>query len=140
MKFVLLGKIHGKDRPRFARRGAFVSTYNTQKTINYEKLIKLTCLRDCKDVLNKEYTGPVKMIIWAYFEPAKSISKKKYKELIGKPHLKKPDTDNIAKCVSDALNKIAYNDDSQICELIVHKQYAEIERLEVEILEVDNER
>jgi len=80
------------------------------------------------------------MVIWAYFEPANSLSKKKYKELIGKPHLKKLDTDNIAKIVADSLNGVAYKDDSQICELIVHKQYAEIERLEVEILEVDNER
>jgi len=136
MKFVLLGKIYGKDRTRFARRGAFVSTYNTQQTKDYEQLIQLACLRDCKDVLNKEYSGAIKMVIWAYFEPAKSISKKKYKELIGKPHLIKKDADNIAKCVADALNKIAYKDDSQICELIVHKQYAEVERLEVEILEV----
>ena len=36
---------------------------------------------------------------------------------------KKPDADNIAKVVSDALNGIVYEDDSQICDLNVKKLY-----------------
>lgn len=38
---------------------------------------------------------------------------------------KKPDADNIAKVICDALNKVAYGDDTQICELEVHKRYTE---------------
>lgn len=36
---------------------------------------------------------------------------------------KKPDCDNLAKSVLDALNGIAYNDDSQITSLHVVKEY-----------------
>ena len=36
---------------------------------------------------------------------------------------KKPDADNIAKVVCDALNKVAYDDDTQICNLYVCKRY-----------------
>ena len=31
--------------------------------------------------------------------------------------------DNIAKTILDALNKVVYDDDSQIVDLIVHKVY-----------------
>ena len=37
----------------------------------------------------------------------------------------KPDCDNIAKAVLDALNGLAYKDDSQVTELTVRKLYAE---------------
>jgi Holliday junction resolvase RusA-like endonuclease len=36
---------------------------------------------------------------------------------------KKPDCDNIAKIVLDALNGIAFHDDSQVSCLTVHKHY-----------------
>lgn len=44
---------------------------------------------------------------------------------------KKPDIDNIVKAVLDALNKVAYRDDTQVVELQVRKQYSERPRLEI---------
>lgn len=44
---------------------------------------------------------------------------------------KKPDIDNIAKAVLDALNSVAYRDDIQIVELQIRKQYSEKPRLEI---------
>ena len=38
---------------------------------------------------------------------------------------KKPDMDNILKAVLDALNKVAYEDDKQVVELIGRKYYTE---------------
>ena len=43
------------------------------------------------------------------------------REKIPSPNLVKPDVDNIAKAVLDALNGIAYDDDSQVVELTVKK-------------------
>lgn len=37
----------------------------------------------------------------------------------------KPDIDNLAKCVLDALNGIAYRDDNQVVRLEVSKFYGE---------------
>ena len=53
----------------------------------------------------------------------------------GKPVLKKPDIDNIAKIVADALNKVAYDDDSQICDMKIIKRYGEQEKLIIELEE-----
>ena len=36
---------------------------------------------------------------------------------------KKPDCDNIAKIILDALNGLAYDDDAQVVQLSVKKQY-----------------
>jgi len=45
----------------------------------------------------------------------------------------KPDLSNLVKAIEDALNKIAYNDDAQISELIARKVYAETEETVVTI-------
>lgn len=131
IKFTVLGKPQGKARPRFRKIGNYVSTYNPKQTTEYEKLVKLSAIEQCKDKLDKEYTGLVKMSIKAYFKPNKSISKKQYNLLIGTEHLKKPDSDNIAKIICDSLNGLAYKDDSQIAYLEVEKYYADEERVEV---------
>ena len=133
IKFTILGKPQGKARPRFRKIGDYVSTYNTKKTVEYEKLVKSSAIKQCKDNLDKEYSDDVKVTIKAYFKPNKSISKKKYNSLIGKKFLNKPDVDNIAKIICDSLNGIAYKDDKQISTLKVEKYYDDEERIEVEI-------
>ena len=131
IKFIVFGKPQGKARPRFRKIGNYVSTYNPKQTTEYENLVKLSAIEQCKDKLDKEYTGLVKMSIKAYFKPNKSISKKQHNLLIGTEHLKKPDSDNIAKIICDSLNGIAYKDDSQVAYLEVEKYYAEEEKVEV---------
>ena len=49
---------------------------------------------------------------------------------------KKPDADNCAKSVLDALNKIAFDDDSQIVELHVNKYYSENPRVTITLEEI----
>lgn len=133
MKFSIKIKPKGKDRPRFARRGNYVQTYTTKNTKDYEETIKRAFLGQCKGEYDKEYIGPVKIEIWAFFEPPKSYSKKKRIELIDMPHLKKCDLDNIVKIVLDSLNGVAWKDDSQIYHIKASKYYAETDKLEVEI-------
>ena len=50
---------------------------------------------------------------------------------------KKPDIDNIGKVVMDALNKIAFDDDSQVIKLLVEKVYGEEPRVEITIGEIE---
>lgn len=130
MKFEVIGKITGKARPRLGRYG----TYTPESTVNYENLVKISYLN--ANGINL-HSSPIKMKIKAIFEPPKSISKKKRAELLmSKVVTKKPDFDNIGKIVADALNKIAYDDDSQICKFEIEKVYGEQEKLIVEIEEI----
>lgn len=129
MKFTIEGKPVGKGRPRLARWGV----YTPNKTINYENLVKFSYLQVTNDKL---VDCAIKIEIWAYFEPPKSESKKKQKELLGQAYTKRPDIDNISKSILDGLNGIAYGDDNQVTELIVHKLYSDRARAEIEITEV----
>lgn len=125
-KFYIYGEPQGKARPRFARTRNSVRTYTPNKTVDYEEKVRLAYLTQCKE---ETIEGPVKVYIQANFLIPKSWSKRKkvyaYSGLI-KP-TKKPDVDNIAKAVCDALNGIAYKDDSQIVKLTVEKYYAPVD-------------
>jgi len=65
------------------------------------------------------------MYISARFPIPKSTTKRD-RQLIMEGKLlptKKPDGDNIAKVICDALNGVAYEDDTQIVKLVVSKIY-----------------
>ena len=132
-QFVIDGKIKGKGRPRFTKYG---HTYTPEGTVSYENLIKLQFGISC----GKWYSEmPLKMKITAIHGVTKSTSKKNrllmLQDII-KP-TKKPDADNIIKVICDALNGIAYKDDTQIVDLTMKKIYGEPERVIVEIEEIE---
>lgn len=51
--------------------------------------------------------------------------------------LHKPDADNVAKSILDALNGLAYKDDSQVANLLVFKQYGAENKILVEMEELE---
>lgn len=138
VKFTVPGQPKGKARARTVRRGGGKSfSYTPEGTVLYENLIKTCYLQDAGHVLFND-GQPLAVSITAFYEVPKSYSKKKKQEMLdGQLYpTKKPDIDNIAKCVLDALNKLAYRDDTQVVRLHTEKHYAEIPRVEVEIREV----
>ena len=76
--------------------------------------------------------------IIAYYSIPQSISKKRRKSMIDKIErpLKKPDADNVVKVVLDALNKIAYYDDTQVVDLQIRRFYGENPRTVVTIEDI----
>lgn len=107
--------------------------YTPKRTHDYEKRVK------------ESYSGemfpediPLEVHIDAYFQIPKSASKKKHGEMQRgsiRP-MKKPDADNIAKSICDALNGVVYADDKQVIRLVVDKWYSDRPRAEVRISEV----
>lgn len=130
ISFIVPGKPMGKQRPRVTKWG----THTPVETVNYETLVKMMYT----EKTNKMLQGPLLMVIDAYFQIPKSTSKRKTELMIAdkiKP-TKKPDLDNIVKIICDALNTIAYKDDSQIVEITVRKFYGEEPRVHVGISEL----
>lgn len=117
------GKPIGKARPKFSRQGNFVKTYTPEKTVNYENWVKMCWMNSGQEKMR----GNIIAVIVARFMIPQSFSKKKRNELNEKPCPKKPDCDNIAKSILDALNGIAYDDDAQIVDLSVSKVYSATE-------------
>ncbi len=133
--FTIPGKPQGKARARTVYNPAIHRTvsYTPDNTMLYENLVKTMYLK-CKG--QKFMDGqPLRVSITAFYEPPKSTSKKRQKIMLEgyeKP-CKKPDIDNIVKVILDALNGIAYRDDTQVVSLSCQKRYAEESRVEVEI-------
>jgi Holliday junction resolvase RusA-like endonuclease len=134
IKFTIPGEPKGKGRPKFSRQGNFVKTYTPETTVNYENWVKI-CFREEGQ---KMLEGQLRAVIDCYYAIPKSFSKKKREKAL-KGELrptKKPDCDNIAKIILDALNGLAYKDDKDIVSCLIEKWYGEEPRVEVYI---DNE-
>ena len=126
-KCIIYGVPVAKGRPRLGKYG----TYTPEKTVNYETLVKTIYQTEG----HPKHDGAIGIIIKAYMPIPKSTSKKQRQQMIDgdiRP-TKRPDWDNFGKIVSDALNGIAWDDDSQIIAGTVEKWYAEEPRAEITI-------
>ena len=110
--FIIPGEPVPKARPRFNSRTGH--TYTTSKTAKAEKLIKDAYLAQGGRNL-ADYEGKVEIAMVFHFPIRKSWTKKKQEELLDSTHTIKPDLDNLEKTVLDALNRLAFKDDSQVC-------------------------
>lgn len=132
LHFTVMGNPFGKQRPRAARVGRYVTVYTPKETVDYESKVRSSYLQDYRGF---RIEGAVEADITAYHRIPKATSKiKREKMLKGEiPCTVKPDTDNIAKCILDPLNSIAFVDDNHVSRLLVDKKYSETPRVEVEL-------
>ena len=133
--YTVYGEPVGKGRPRFARRGNFVSTYTPQKTKSYEDEIRM--MAKAAMGASEPLETPITVAIYIRVGIPTSFSKQKHKDALSgfiKP-TKKPDLDNVAKCFLDSMNDIVYLDDKQVVNLHVTKVYAETPAVEVMVKE-----
>lgn len=132
-EFIVPGKITGKGRPRVNTTTAIA--YTPSRTKEYEELIKQYFIIKYRAI--KPLEGRLSITIKAHFSIPKNTSKLKMKEMMNNTisPVKKPDIDNIAKIVLDALNKLAFNDDNQITKLNIEKIYSKDELIEILIEE-----
>lgn len=125
IQFTIPGEAVGKGRPKGTSRGGFVRMYTPKKTVLYESLVANAFLEKytIQDMIKKPYG--VRVDINVYKHIPKSYTKKKVGEILnGNIRLiTKPDVDNVAKSILDALNGFAYEDDSQVYDLHIRKEY-----------------
>ena len=139
--FVIDGKPQGKARARtfYNPKLGRVQSMTPENTVLYENLVKQSFVQQAgKDArwFNKE---PLAVYITAFY-PIPASTTKKDRQLICSGKLfptKKPDADNVAKVICDALNGVAYGDDKQIIKLSILKAYTEEQpRVQVFIEEI----
>lgn len=128
VSFTIPGPPKGKARARTLKTG---HSYTPADTVQYQNLVKLVFRERVDNWVSWE--GEVELTIWAYFPIPKATSKRKQILMLGgqmRPKVR-PDVDNIAKIIMDALNGIAYRDDSQIVNAHIYKQYGDVPKVEV---------
>ena len=129
ISFIVPGQAQAKQRPRWSG----YHMYTAKETVNFETYVKEMFVISYPDFMPLE--GPLAMTLTAWLMIPKSTSKKKAKlmvERVIRPD-KKPDWVNVASAICDALEKLAYKNDSQIVTAVFHKFYSHQPRLEIEI-------
>jgi len=124
--FTIPGRPFAKQRPRATRQGR---VYTPKETVSFERTVGQIAAQHFPEPL----TGPVRVTIWATFEPPKSWSKKKTAEHINRPHTQRPDIDNCFKAILDGLNRIAFADDGQVAEIQARKVWGPTARTVVTV-------
>lgn len=128
MKFTLLITPKATPRPIVTRNGVhYPRGYHA-----YKDALKLLSKTSCRE----SFEGTLKMTLEFYMPIPASFSKKKQVALVGTYHASKPDCDNLAKGVMDALEGVAYKNDSQVVHIDVKKIYSPFPRIEVELCEI----
>jgi Holliday junction resolvase RusA-like endonuclease len=110
----------GKGRPRFGNG----RTFTDAKTVAYETALKFAAMAAMSGRPKME--GALHVHVTANMPiPASWSNGKQQMALQGTVRpTSKPDGDNILKAATDALNKVVWNDDAQIVEATIVKQYA----------------
>lgn len=127
ISFVVQVKPIPQARPRFYVRQSglkhFVGVYDIATCKDFKKTIAWHAkIKAIEEGLREPLKDP--LVISLIFQMGEN-SKEKY-------HTKRPDLDNLAKAIKDALRGIIFKDDSQIVEAHLYKQYGEPEvRIEV---------
>lgn len=124
--FFVPGPPCGKGRPRVVQQDGESRAYTPQKTKDYEWLVALCYRAQCHpgETLTE---APVRVEITAVCPIPASASKKERRDMLeGRAWpTKKPDVDNMAKIILDALSGVAYRDDKQVVQFSCAKHYGE---------------
>lgn len=128
--FKVVNKIVGKGRGRaFIGKkkggvGPAIRVFTPAETVQKSNYVGF-CFIKAAGEGHRLYTGPLRVEIETRHEIPASYSKKRRQACLNgseRPQ-KKPDIDNIEKLVLDALNKKAWEDDTQVVEIETKKYY-----------------
>ena len=140
MRIILPIEPKPQSRPRFARRGNYVQTYEDNAMRAYKQKVKAYLRKTKPELIEK---GAIFAHITFYIHPPKSALSNKQKrlevELERKYWDKKSDLDNYFKAVTDAAEGILYKNDGQIAVMVCQKLYSMRPRTELEIKSLEEQ-
>lgn len=133
LQFTIMGKAKPKQSVKFTRNGI---KYTPKDVVNYANWVRTCFYEKYPNHLPSMLEGYyLDVCIKVFFKVPDSFSKKKRELALSgliRPSIR-PDWDNLAKNIDDALNGIAFSDDKSIVDGQVHKYYAEEDYVTVTI-------
>src|SRR5574343_858636 len=128
IKFVVQGNPVAQGRPRFARIGNHVRAYDPATSRSWKEAVRWAVSDAMQGEAIHDWPLEVRMAFW--FQRPKSHYGTGKNSGVLRPaaprmHTSKPDAENCAKLLLDAMNGLVYRDDSQVCRLIIEKIYAD---------------
>lgn len=127
LRFIVPGEPHGWARARANGQRFFTD----RTTLSRKQAIAAWAI----EAGAKVREDALRVTVRAYFGAPKSASKKRIAAMLAGMEFptKKPDGDNIAKIIGDALNGVAWRDDVQVVDWIIEKRWDVEPRMEIEI-------
>ncbi len=136
ISLTLYGQPVAKGRARTVRtKSGHSVTYTPDKTAQAESQWRYEFLLSGQAPMPEG--APLSLTVRAYFARPKSLPKKRLWP-VGKP-----DIDNLVKLIADALEGLAWVNDSAIVDLQAQKRYAvypDLPRVEIEVSKIGSER
>lgn len=131
INLLIPGNPLAKKRPRFARRGKFVTTYSDQET--EEGKFYMQAMDQLREKIQKPIEGPLILTcVYSFKRPQNHQGTGKNKNTL-KPtapgtynHTVKPDCDNLQKFTMDCLNGLLFVDDKQITTVVAIKKWSDV--------------
>lgn len=121
VSFTVAGEPKPQPRPRAFRRGAHASVYNPDTADAWKAAVAAEALR-CRPP--KVLQGPLWVSLAFWLPRPKWLQGRDYIEW----HSSRPDVDNLAKAVLDAIQGCGWwEDDGQVADLAVRKCYARLD-------------
>jgi len=110
-----------QSRPRFARRGAFVTTYDAAPAKDYKAYVRMVA----GQYMAAMGLEPIKRDIPLCIRLEIGLQRPKTKPKRYVLPTSKPDCDNFFKGITDAMESICYEADQQITHVTIQKRYSE---------------
>ena len=129
--FEVPGEPRGKGRPRFSKQGR---PYTDSETRAYEEKI-VAYYRKAYQGFRWPDNAFLDLTVTAHYPIPKSATKAATAGMQAGTILpsRKPDIDNVLKVVLDALNGVAYKDDSRVVAVTARKIYSHTPKLVIEM-------
>ena len=108
-----------QDRPRACTIAGKIRMYDPKTSVDWKKVVAQVA-----SLQFNRWCGEGALQMTLHFHLPMSDTMRKKCKTITPQHTKKPDLDNLAKAIKDALSGICYKDDCQIVALILEKEYA----------------
>ena len=142
LTFTVPGVPVPKARARITKRGS----YTPAKSAEYERKVAILAKKAMLEQGFKMTDQAVKILIdftlprpQYHYKTSKGKTidsvKEQYKFAL---HTVKPDIDNLIKSVKDALNKVVWNDDSQVIQIEAYKDYGVNPECEIKVEIIDD--
>lgn len=127
LTFTVTGIPKGQPRPKAARRGTFTTVYDPGTADEWKLLIRDAANNAWKCLGRQVFFQPVAVVLSFSMPRPKGHFRSNGELKSNSPRFcsSKPDADNLAKAVLDALTNLGiWQDDSQVVLLSVEKLYA----------------
>ncbi len=132
-EFEIPGEIVPQQRPRASVVGGHARVHDVPKCAEFRNMVRIIAGQTWSKAVDE--TSPFLVMVTFHLSIPKSATKKMRKAIADCDLLpcKKPDLDNAAKGVLDAITGVVWKDDSQVASLVCDKFYSDKPRTKVAI-------